>query len=191
MKVLRKPKTPLERQILEGVLIEEEKLEEILNSKSEYGHNVVPRVRIEVGARVMRDDELVEYRRQKVREEFEEDLEWERKEQGKLAGKRDGERIEASTAKRVRVEEVSEERVIEGVVVKEVEAMKGTGTEERHVEGDQDQLGQKGISSAGEDLPSNQSQRLENVKEEEINGASRREKEINDASRREKGGSPI
>ena len=35
VKVLRRPRTALERQVLEGVLIEEEKLGELLNSKSE------------------------------------------------------------------------------------------------------------------------------------------------------------
>ena len=41
VRVLRKPRTALERQVLEGVLIEEEKLGELLNSKNEWGHNRV------------------------------------------------------------------------------------------------------------------------------------------------------
>ena len=57
VKVLRKPRTALERQVLEGVLIEEEKLDELMNSKSEWGHNRVPRIRVEVGNIVMRDEE--------------------------------------------------------------------------------------------------------------------------------------
>ena len=47
----------LERQVLEGVLIEEEKPGEPLNSKSEWGHNRVPRIRVEVGNIVMRDED--------------------------------------------------------------------------------------------------------------------------------------
>ena len=57
VKVLRRPRTALERQVLEGVLIEEEKLEELLNSKSEWGHNRVPRIRVEVGNFVVRDED--------------------------------------------------------------------------------------------------------------------------------------
>ena len=55
VKVLRKPRTALERQVLEGVLIQEEKLGELLNLKSEWGHNRVPRIRVKVGNIVMRD----------------------------------------------------------------------------------------------------------------------------------------
>ena len=120
VKVVRKPKTPLERQILEGVLIEEEKLEEILNSKSEYGHNMIPRMRIEVGARVMRDDELLVFRKEKVREAMEEDEDWEKRQEGGLAGKRDGGRLEPSRGKKARLEVeeavVGEENVVMGKI---------------------------------------------------------------------------
>ena len=54
---LRRPKTALKRQVLEGVLIEEEKVEELLNSKSEFGQNRVPRIRVEVGNLVLREGE--------------------------------------------------------------------------------------------------------------------------------------
>ena len=101
-------------------MIEEQKLEEILNSKSEYGHNVIPRMRIEVGARVMRDEELVEFRRQVAREAEEMDAEWEKEEARGLAGKRDGERMEQERSKRRRIGDqggiVGEERVIVGEV---------------------------------------------------------------------------
>ena len=104
VKVLRKPKTPLERQILEEVLIEEEKLEEIMNSKSEYGNNVIPRIRIEVGARIIRDDELEAFRRQWLEEDLEEGGEWERDDGSRLAGERYGEELDPIKAKITRVD---------------------------------------------------------------------------------------
>ena len=89
-----KIKEDVRDKVEEGSDVKEEKLEKIMNSKSEYGHNVVPRMRIEVGARIMRDDELEEFRRQKVREAMEEDEEWEKNEGRGLAGKRDVEKID-------------------------------------------------------------------------------------------------
>ena len=99
VKVLRKLKTPLEIQILEGVLIVEEKLDVILNSKGKYGHNVIPRIRIEVGTWIMRDEELELFRRQRVDVDLEEGEEREREEGRQMAVKRDGEILEPSKAK--------------------------------------------------------------------------------------------
>ena len=107
------------------MLTEEEKLEEILNSKKEYGHIMIPRIRIEVGTRIMKDEELEAYRRQKVIEDLEEDREWEQNEAGKLAGKRDGEKIENSRAKRIG--EAREEDEGMGTILKDGE---GTGEED-------------------------------------------------------------
>ena len=54
VKVEEKSRTVLARQVGEGVRIEEESPECILNSKSEYGHNRVPRIRIQIGNTILR-----------------------------------------------------------------------------------------------------------------------------------------
>ena len=48
-----KSRTVLARQRGEGIRIEEESPECILNSKSEYGHNRVPRIRIQIGNTIL------------------------------------------------------------------------------------------------------------------------------------------
>ena len=53
MKVLRQHKTPLARLIQESVEIEMSRDDLIMNSKGEYNGSRVPRIKIEVGARVL------------------------------------------------------------------------------------------------------------------------------------------
>ena len=52
MKVLRRFKTPLARQISEAVLIESSRADQVLNSKGEWGGSRLPRLTVEVGDRV-------------------------------------------------------------------------------------------------------------------------------------------
>ena len=55
IKVEEKSRTVLARQVGEGVRIEEESPECILNSKSEFGHNRVPQIQIQVRNTILRE----------------------------------------------------------------------------------------------------------------------------------------
>ena len=58
MEVIGKPRKALQRQVEEAVRIGEEKPGELMNSKKEYGHNKIPRIRIAMGDEIRgrRDD---------------------------------------------------------------------------------------------------------------------------------------
>ena len=72
VKVEEQSRTTLSRQVGEGVRIEEEEPGALLNSKSEFGHNRVPRLRIEMGNTILRGERVFEEGR--TREELEEEL---------------------------------------------------------------------------------------------------------------------
>ena len=52
MEVIGKPRKALQRQVEEAVRIGEEKPGEVMNSKKEFGHNKIPRIRIGMGDEV-------------------------------------------------------------------------------------------------------------------------------------------
>ena len=56
MKVVERHKSPLSRQIHEGVELEMNSAGIILNSKSEWNHSKIPRIRIEVGEETEEDN---------------------------------------------------------------------------------------------------------------------------------------
>ena len=64
MKVGRKHRTPLTRQLEEAVAIETKKVDILLNSKSEFHGSRIPRVRIEVG------DKIVESKEEKKKKQW-------------------------------------------------------------------------------------------------------------------------
>ena len=72
VKVEEHSRTTLSRQVGEGVRIEEEDPGALLNSKSEFGHNRIPRIRIEMGNTILRGERVFE--EGKTREELEEEL---------------------------------------------------------------------------------------------------------------------
>ena len=86
VKVEEHSRTTLSRQVGEGVRIEEEEPGALLNSKSEFGHNRVPRIRIEMGNTILRGEKVFE--EGKKREELEEELMEDREE-----GEREYQRI--------------------------------------------------------------------------------------------------
>ena len=60
VKVEEHSRTTLSRQVGEGVRIEEEEDPgALLNSKSEFGHNRVPRIRIDMGNTILQGRELL------------------------------------------------------------------------------------------------------------------------------------
>ena len=69
MKVEEHSRTTLSRQVGEGVRIEGEDPGALLNSKSEFGHNRVPRIRVEMGNTILRGERAFEDG--KTREELE------------------------------------------------------------------------------------------------------------------------
>ena len=70
MKVLKFTQTSFERQILESVIIQEEKKKShLLNSKSEYNRCAVPRLTSRIGTGRMDEEEKLEKRREDLLEE--------------------------------------------------------------------------------------------------------------------------
>ena len=69
VKVEEHSRTTLSQQVGEGVRIEEEDPGALLNSKSEFGHNRVPRIRIKMGNTNLRGERAFEDGR--TREELE------------------------------------------------------------------------------------------------------------------------
>ena len=56
MEIIEKHRSPLTRQIHEGVALEINKADIILNSKSKWNHCRIPRIVIEVGDELEEDD---------------------------------------------------------------------------------------------------------------------------------------
>ena len=57
MKVIETHRTPLSRQIHEGVAIETNQADIIMNSKTEWNQSRLPRIMIESGEEVLEDEE--------------------------------------------------------------------------------------------------------------------------------------
>ena len=55
MQVVKKHKTPLERQITESILIENSKADILLNKKSKWNGSKIPRIRVEVARRILKE----------------------------------------------------------------------------------------------------------------------------------------
>ena len=93
VKVEEHSRTTLSRQVGEGVRIEEEEPGALLNSKSEFGHNRGPHIRIEMGNTFLRGEKV--FVEGKTREELEEELiededreEGEKEDMGSAKGRR-------------------------------------------------------------------------------------------------------
>ena len=67
MEVIGKPRKALQRQVEEAVRIGEEKPGEVMNSKKEFGHNKIPRIRIGMGDEVRGRRE--EWERERLKKE--------------------------------------------------------------------------------------------------------------------------
>ena len=86
MKVLRFPKTAFERQIYESVAIQENRLHNLLNSKSEFNRCAIPRLTLKMGEREMKEESDRRKEEMKNEEELEEKIRALRKKRNRQRG---------------------------------------------------------------------------------------------------------